>query len=92
MFRNYLKIAIRNLYKNKLYSSVNIIGLTIGITSCLLIGIYIAHELSYDRFHKNADRIVRVTMDYNFGRLGNDPCNHKILAFPDADYFSNWVV
>lgn len=66
MFRNYLKIAFRNLYKNKLYSSVNIIGLTVGISSCLLIGVYILHELSYDRFHANAKRIVRVTMDYNF--------------------------
>lgn len=67
MFKNYLKIAFRNLYKNKLYSSVNILGLTIGITSCLLIGIYIAHETSYDRFHINASRIVRTTMDYKFG-------------------------
>ena len=67
MFRNYLKVAFRNLYKNKLYSLVNIAGLTLGIASCLLIGIYIVHELSYDRFHVNADRIVRVTMDYNFG-------------------------
>ena len=67
MFRNYLKVAFRNLYKNKLYSLVNITGLTIGIASCLLIGIYIVHELSYDRFHANAARIVRVTMDYSFG-------------------------
>src|SRR5579863_9287322 len=67
MLRNYFKIAFRKLKKNKLYSAVNIIGLTIGIASCLLIGLYISHELSYDRFNKNADRIVRVTMDYNFG-------------------------
>ena len=67
MFKNYLKIAFRNLYKNKLYSSVNIIGLTVGISSCLLIGVYMMHELSYDRFHINARNIVRVTMDYNFG-------------------------
>ncbi|HET9278022.1 MAG TPA: FtsX-like permease family protein [Flavitalea sp.] len=67
MFKNYLRVAFRNLYKNKMYSLVNIIGLTIGITSCLLIGIYITHELRYDRFHVNADRIVRVTMDYSFG-------------------------
>ena len=71
MIKNYFKIALRNLYKNKLYASVNIIGLTVGITSCLLIGIYILHELSYDRFHKNAERIVRVTMDYNSGDAVN---------------------
>ena len=63
MFKNYFKIAWRNLQKNKLYSFVNIIGLTVGITSCILIGLYIIHELSYDRFHKNASRIVRVTME-----------------------------
>src|SRR5215471_5237956 len=67
MIKSYLKIAWRQLKKNRLYAFVNVTGFTIGITSCLLIGLYIAHELSYDRFNKNADRIVRVTMDYNFG-------------------------
>ncbi|HMR91399.1 MAG TPA: ABC transporter permease [Chitinophagaceae bacterium] len=66
MFKNYLKIALRNIRKNKLYSFVNIAGLAIGITGCLLIGLYVWNELSYDRFHKNADRIVRVTMEYQF--------------------------
>lgn len=63
MFKNYLKIALRNLRKNKLYSSVNIIGLTIGLVGCLLIGIYVWNELTYDRFHKNADRIARIIME-----------------------------
>ena len=67
MIKSYLKVAWRNLMKNKLYSLVNIIGLTIGIVSCLLIGIYIKHELGYDHFNKNADNIVRVTMEYNHG-------------------------
>src|ERR1700730_4577767 len=67
MIRNYFKIAFRHLKKNKLYAFVNIVGLTAGIASCLLIGIYILHEMSYDRFHKNAGRIVRVTMDYRSG-------------------------
>jgi hypothetical protein len=67
MFKNYFKIAWRHLQKNKLYALANIIGLAVGIMSCILIGIYIMHERSFDRFHKNADRIVRVTMDYNFG-------------------------
>ena len=64
MFRNYLKTAFRNLGKNKLYSGINIIGLTAGLAACLLIGVFIHHELSYDKFNKNADRIVRVTMEY----------------------------
>src|SRR6266404_4141174 len=67
MLKNYFKIALRHLQKNKLYAVVNILGLTVGITSCILIGIYIWHELSYDRFHKNAGRTVRVTWEYNFG-------------------------
>jgi len=67
MIRNYFKIALRHLQKNRLYAFVNIMGLAVGIASCLLIGIYIWHELSFDRFHKNADRIARVTWEYNFG-------------------------
>src|SRR5579872_3981489 len=69
MLKMYLKIAWRNLAKNKLYSLVNIGGLTIGIASCILIGLYIANELSYDRFHKNADRLVRVTTEYTTNRV-----------------------
>lgn len=65
MIKSYFKIAWRNLRKNKLYALINIIGLTVGIVSCLLIGIYIKHEMSYDRFNENASRIVRVTMDYS---------------------------
>ena len=64
MFKNYLKTAFRNLGKNKLYSGINIIGLTTGLAACLLIGVFISHELSYDKFNTNADRIVRVTMEY----------------------------
>src|SRR5262245_12020413 len=65
MFKNYLKVALRSIRKNKLYSFVNIIGLTTGITGCILIGLYVWNELSYDKFHSNADRIARVTMEYS---------------------------
>ncbi len=65
MIKNYLKTAFRNLSKNKLYSGINIIGLTAGLTACLLIGVFITHELSYDKFNVNKDRIVRVTMEYS---------------------------
>lgn len=58
------KLAWRNLKKNRLYAFINILGLTVGIASCLLIGIYVKHETSYDNFHVNADRIVRATMEY----------------------------
>lgn len=62
MFKSYLKIALRNLRKNKLYSAVNIIGLTTGMVGCILIGLYVWNELSFDNFHVNKDRIARVTM------------------------------
>jgi putative ABC transport system permease protein len=64
MFKNYFKTAFRNLRKNKLYSAINIFGLTVGLAACLLIGVYINNELSYDKFNVNADRIVRATMEY----------------------------
>ncbi len=67
MYKSYFKIGWRNLLKNKSYSVINILGLAIGIACCLQISIYIFHELSYDRFHKNADRIVRATMELSYG-------------------------
>ena len=60
MLTTYLKIAIRNLKRHKLFSAINILGLTIGMATCMLIMLYIKDELSYDRFNKKADRIVRV--------------------------------
>ena len=57
--------------KNKLYSAINIFGLTVGLAACLLIGVYINHELSYDRFNVNAGRIVRATMEYKFSGTVN---------------------
>ncbi|MFL5774324.1 MAG: ABC transporter permease [Flavisolibacter sp.] len=67
MFKNYFRIAWRHLYKNRLYAAVNIFGLAAGIASCILIGLYVWNELSFDRFHTNGGRIVRVTWQYNFG-------------------------
>src|SRR3954462_13672946 len=65
MLTNYIKIAWRNLRKNKLYATINIVGLTVGLSACLLIGVYIMHELSYDKFNANANRLVRATMEYS---------------------------
>jgi putative ABC transport system permease protein len=67
MISNYFKTALRNLLRNKTYAAINITGLAVGIAACLLIGIYILHELSYDKFHANSQRLARITMDYNFG-------------------------
>lgn len=66
MIKNYFRTAWRNLQKNKLYTLVNLVGLSIGIVGCLLIGLYIYQEWSYDRFHDKAERIARVTWQMNF--------------------------
>ncbi len=60
MLRNYIKIAWRNLIRNKTFTAINIVGLAIGLATCLLIGLFVLDELSYDRFNEKADRIVRV--------------------------------
>lgn len=71
MIRNYLKTAWRNIRKNKLFSFINILGLSIGIATCFIIMLYVQDELSYDRFNKNADNIARVVFhaDINGGKI-----------------------
>ncbi len=77
MLLNYFKIAIRNLLRHKLFSFINIFGLAVGLACCLLIGLYLLQELSYDKFHTNADRIYRVARNFTEGdgrvslQLGN---------------------
>ncbi len=63
MFKNYIKIAWRNLIKNKVYSGINIIGLAIGLTAGFLILLYVNFERSYDKFHSQGDHIYRVVSD-----------------------------
>ena len=65
MIKNYLKIAWRNLMKYKYISFINLFGLTVGMTCCLLIATYIINELSYDRYNKNAENVFRVTRSFN---------------------------
>jgi len=60
MIKNYLKIAFRNIWKNKAYSFINISGLAIGMACCMLILLYVRDELNFDAFHKQADRIFRI--------------------------------
>jgi putative ABC transport system permease protein len=67
MIQNYLKIALRNLLRNKVYSFINIGGLAVGMATCLLITLYVLDEISYDRFNEKADRIYRLDMDIKFG-------------------------
>jgi putative ABC transport system permease protein len=74
MYKNYFTIAWRTFLKSRGYSFINIAGLAVGLCACLLIGVYVKHELSYDRFHEKAARIFRVNMELKFGD------NHLDLA------------
>jgi putative ABC transport system permease protein len=69
MLRNYMKIAFRNIRRHKGYSFINIFGLAVGMTVCLLMLMYVVHEISYDNFHKKKGRIYRVITDW--GEEGN---------------------
>jgi putative ABC transport system permease protein len=65
MFTNYFKTALRNLWKNKLNAAINLTGLSIGLTCCLLIALYIAGELRYDRYNEHAESVWRVTRSFH---------------------------
>ncbi|MGH7497188.1 MAG: ABC transporter permease, partial [bacterium] len=67
MFENYLKIAVRNLLRHKGYSFINIAGLAIGMACCIVILLIVQHQLSYDRFFTNSDRLYRVVQDIHWG-------------------------
>ncbi|MCE7990507.1 MAG: FtsX-like permease family protein [Roseivirga sp.] len=67
MLRNYLKVALRNIRKNKLYASLNILGLGIGLASFFVIYLFLQNERSYDTFHPKADRIYRVLQEQTDG-------------------------
>ncbi len=64
MLKNYLKIAIRSLSKNKLFSIINLLGLAIGMASFFAIMLYVGYEKSYEKFNENYKNICRVFMDY----------------------------
>lgn len=69
MLKNYVKVALRNVRRHKGYSFINIFGLAVGMTVCLLMLMYVVHEISYDNFHKKKDRIYRIITDW--GEAGN---------------------
>jgi putative ABC transport system permease protein len=66
MFKNYLKVALRNLWKSKGFSAINITGLAAGLGVCLLIVLYVVDELSYDKYNTKAGRIYRLEADIYF--------------------------
>ncbi|MEM1136786.1 MAG: ABC transporter permease [Bacteroidota bacterium] len=86
MIQNYFKIAWRNLWRNKLFTLISIIGLSIGITSCLLLFTFIKYELTFDSFHLQSDRIYRVVQHTQFSE-GMEYWNHT--AYPLAEALRN---
>ncbi len=81
MLRNYLRIAFRNLKSQRSYSFINIIGLSIGITACILVALYIKQDLSFDTYHKNARQIYRVEFSITeSGRTSHNAQSQALLG------------
>lgn len=88
MIKNYLKIGVRNLWKNKGFSALNIVGLATGLAVCLLIILYVVNELKYDQYNKNADRIYRLDADiyFNDTRFNASVCPEPLALTLIKDY------
>jgi len=86
MIRNYFKIAWRNIIKNKTMFGINIIGLAIGLASCIIISLFVIDELSYDKFNTKADHIARVVLKAN---INGETINEAIVMAPVAQTFKN---
>jgi putative ABC transport system permease protein len=82
MLKNYLKIAFRSLLKQKVYSTINILGLSVGIASCLLIMLYVTRQLSYDQFHEKKDLIYKMALER---RYPNHSTNYAVIPHSFAD-------
>lgn len=79
MFWNYPKITVRNIKKHKTYSAINIAGLVMGIACCILIFLWVQDELSFDRFHENADSTYRI--------ITNARYTDRAVDNPELAYF-----
>jgi putative ABC transport system permease protein len=79
MLSNYLTIAFRNLWRHKAFTTINIVGLAVGLATCLLIVVFVLHELSYDRYHANANRLYRMTLQ---SRLGESDFHYAYTSEP----------
>ena len=76
MIKNYLKTALRNFQRNKVYSLINVLGLSLGLACAMLIILYVKDEVSYDHFHPNVNNIYRIvtqSIDKNNGKGRKDP-------------------
>ncbi|PCI75464.1 MAG: hypothetical protein COB20_12820 [SAR86 cluster bacterium] len=94
MFKNYLVTAFNNLFKNKLYSAINIVGLAVGLAACILIALYVQDELSYDKHWDNAERIFRINNEITYpGSDGIRTPSTPLAALPALkSFFSEEIV
>ncbi|MEH6656819.1 ABC transporter permease [Leeuwenhoekiella marinoflava] len=102
MLRNYIKIACRNIWKNKLFSAINIISLAIGLSASFVIGLMVYYEFTFDTFHEDGDRIYRVVTDFETpqGNLKNGgvtppmrlAAREELTGIEQSAYFFNWWV
>ena len=98
MIKNYFKIAFRNIIRHKAFAAINIAGLAIGMACSIFILLWVQNELSYDRFHKNANEIYRITAnagDFNAavncagmpaGTENKDTCSKKLCPLKSSFY------
>ncbi|MEL6867080.1 MAG: ABC transporter permease, partial [Bacteroidota bacterium] len=87
MWKNYLKIAIRNLWRQRSFSLINILGLAIGMACCFLIIQYVWHESNYDRFHPKLDRLYRISYHANFSQESTLARTPPAFTSRMLDYF-----
>src|SRR5687768_5723881 len=81
MIKNYFKIAWRNLVKSKSYSAINIGGLAVGMAVAMMIGLWVYDELTFDKYHKNYDRIAQVMQHANFnGKIATQVANPALMG------------
>ncbi len=101
MFKNYIKIAFRNLRKNALFSLINIVSLSIGLSAAFLIGIMVYYDFTFDTFHKDGDRIYRVVSNFespegNFSNPGvpvplYTATQEELTGIESATFFFRWA-
>ncbi len=84
MIKNYLTVALRTMRRQKAYTAINIVGLAVGLACCLLIGMYVYHEATYDRFHQHADRTYRVIYNWQRGDQAPPPPRSEFWAWGSA--------
>lgn len=82
MLKNYFKVAFRSLVKQKVYTFINVLGLSVGIASCLLITMFVVDEFSYDKFHDNADNIYKIVLERKYP---NHITNYAVIPHSYAD-------